>query len=82
MNHFNEFSVYLKVKMCKRTNSVNDGMLLSAFVMLTVALLHPTRKLGGPDGAVEGETLENIQSLRNIRNSARSWGSRPRTCPV
>jgi hypothetical protein len=36
------------------------GFLLSAFVMLAVALLHPTGKLGGPDGAAARETLEDI----------------------
>jgi hypothetical protein len=66
-----------------RTDSVRvNRILLYASVMLAVALLHPTGKPGGPDGAVAGETLEDIQSIWDIRDCARSWGGGPRASPV
>lgn len=57
-------------------------MLFYAIVILAVALLHPTGKPGRPDSAVAGETLEDIQSVRDIRDCARSWSGGPRACPV
>jgi hypothetical protein len=72
----------MKLRMYKRMNSLDDGVSVSAFVFLTVALLHPIGKSGGPDSAVAGETLEDIQSLWDIRDGARSWGGWPRTRSV
>jgi hypothetical protein len=62
--------------------SLDDTVLLYRCVMLTVAVLHPTGKPGGPDSAVAGEALEDIQSVWDIRDSARSWGGGPRACSV
>jgi hypothetical protein len=63
-------------------NLFDDGILRCASVTLAVALLHPTGELGGPDSSAAGETLEDIQSLWDLRNSARSWGRRPGACSV
>jgi len=62
--------------------SLDDTVLVYRCVMLTVALLHPTGKPGGPDSPVAREALENIQSVWDIRDSARSWGCGPRACSV
>jgi hypothetical protein len=61
---------------------VMSRILLYVFAMLAVALLHPTGKPGGSDSAVAGETLEDIQSVWDIRDCSRSWCGRTRTCSV